>query len=284
MENKNNNKQVQVFNSEIFGGMRVVMRDGEPWFAGKDVSEILAYKDTDKAVREHVDDEDKRIFKPADLAGLTEQQMNNVFKAAGYNWNFVPANIPNRGLFFINESGLYSLIMSSKLPQAKAFKRWVTSEVLPTIRKQGMYLTPATSEEAISNPESFIAKALIVANQVLERQKERIKHLETTNNALTSTISTTNVTTLTRKRTCATRNDMTVREVSKLLGAKQTEVYRVLRKAGWFMRAEEGVVKNVPTLAAPADCFYIEEYTYNHNLVHQVKVTKAGLLKIKSLL
>lgn len=181
MENKNNNKQVQVFNSEIFGGMRVVMRDGEPWFAGKDVSEILAYKDTDKAVREHVDDEDKRIFKPADLAGLTEQQMNNVFKAAGYNWNFVPANIPNRGLFFINESGLYSLILSSKLPSAKTFKRWVTSEVLPTIRKQGMYLTSATAEEAISDPESFIAKALIVANQVLERQNyETVKKLQAT--------------------------------------------------------------------------------------------------------
>lgn len=261
MENKNNNKQVQVFNNGVFGDVRVVMRDGEPWFVGKDVAEALSYSDTSRAVFDHVDKEDK--------TSLVIQQSGSNYKA---------------NTTLINESGLYSLILSSKLPSAKAFKRWVTSEVLTTIRKQGMYLTPATSEEAISSPESFIAKALIVANQVLERQKERIKHLETTNNALTSTISTTNVTTLTRKRTCATRNDMTVREVSKLLGAKQTEVYRVLRKAGWFMRAEEGVVKNVPTLAAPADCFYIEEYTYNHNLVHQVKVTKAGLLKIKSLL
>lgn len=259
MENKNNNKQVQVFNNGIFGDVRVIMRDGEPWFIGKDVAEILGYERADNAIRNHVDDEDKLMHQ-------------------------ISASGQKRNMTIINESGLYSLILSSKLPSAKTFKRWVTSEVLPTIRKQGMYLTPATSEEAISNPESFIAKALIVANQVLERQKERIKHLETTNNVLTSTISTTNVTTLTRKRTCATRNDMTVREVSKLLGAKQTEVYRVLRKAGWFMRAEEGVVKNVPTLAAPADCFYIEEYTYNHNLVHQVKVTKAGLLKIKSLL
>lgn len=259
MENKNNNKQVQVFNNGIFGDVRVIMRDGEPWFIGKDVAEILGYERADNAIRNHVDDEDKLMHQ-------------------------ISASGQKRNMTTINESGLYSLILSSKLPSAKAFKRWVTSEVLPTIRKQGMYLTPATSEEAISDPESFIAKALIVANQVLKRQKERIKHLETTNNALTSTISTTNVTTLTRKRTCATRNDMTVREVSKLLGAKQTEVYRVLRKAGWFMRAEEGVVKNVPTLAAPADCFYIEEYTYNHNLVHQVKVTKAGLLKIKSLL
>ena len=253
------NKQVQVFNNGVFGDVRVVMRDGAPWFVGKDVASALGYVDTDQAIRKNVDGEDK-LTRLVD--GLGQK----------------------RNVLLINESGLYSLILSSKLPTAKAFKRWVTSEVLPTIRKQGMYLTSATAEEAISDPDTFIAKALIVANQVLERQKERIKHLETTNNALTSTISTTNVTTLTRKRTCATRNDMTVREVSKLLGAKQTEVYRVLQRAGWFMRAEEGVVKNVPTLAAPADCFYIEEYTYNHKVIHQVKVTKAGLLKIKSLL
>lgn len=252
-------KQVQVFNNGIFGDVRVVMRDGEPWFIGKDVASALGYRDAINALKAHIDMEDK------------------------LGWQITTSG-QRREMTIINESGLYSLILSSKLPSAKTFKRWVTSEVLPTIRKQGMYLTSATAEEAISSPESFIAKALIVANQVLERQKERIKHLETTNNALTSTISTTNVTTLTRKRTCATRNDMTVREVSKLLGAKQTEVYRVLQRAGWFMRAEEGVVKNVPTLAAPADCFYIEEYTYNHKVIHQVKVTKAGLLKIKSLL
>lgn len=261
MENKNNNKQVQVFNNGVFGDVRVVMRDGEPWFVGKDVASALDYIDTFGALKKHVDTEDKTT--------MSIQQSGSNYKTTAT---------------IINESGLYSLILSSKLPSAKTFKRWVTSEVLPTIRKQGMYLTSATAEEAISDPDTFIAKALIVANQVLERQKERIKHLETTNNALTSTISTTNVTTLTRKRTCATRNDMTVREVSKLLGAKQTEVYRVLQRAGWFMRAEEGVVKNVPTLAAPADCFYIEEYTYNHKVIHQVKITKAGLLKIKSLL
>ena len=252
-------KQVQVFNNGVFGDVRVVMRDGKPWFVGKDVAQALGYIQTSKAVREHVKDKHKGMSVLDTPGGKQETTI-------------------------IDEAGIYALIMRSKLPQAEAFQEWVTSEVLPTIRKQGMYLTSATAEEAISDPESFIAKALIVANQVLERQKERIKHLETTNNALTSTISTTNVTTLTRKRTCATRNDMTVREVSKLLGAKQTEVYRVLQRAGWFMRAEEGVVKNVPTLAAPTDCFYIEEYTYNHKVIHQVKVTKAGLLKIKSLL
>lgn len=261
MENKNNNKQVQVFNNGVFGDVRVVVRDGEPWFIGKDVAIALGYVNPRKTLADHVKDNHK-------MDGVT------IRDSIGREQKPI----------FIDEAGVYALIMRSKLPQAEAFQEWVTSEVLPTIRKQGMYLTPATAEDALSDPDTFLAKAILVANQVLERQKERIKHLETTNNALTSTISTTNVTTLTRKRTNATRNDMTVREVSKLLGAKQTEVYRALQKAGWFMRAEEGVVKNVPTLAAPADCFYIEEYIYNHNLVHQVKVTKAGLLKIKSLL
>lgn len=261
MENKNNNKQVQVFNNGVFGDVRVVMRDSEPWFVGKDVASALGYSNPRKAILDHVKENHK-------MDGVT------IRDSIGREQNPV----------VIDEAGVYSLVMRSKLPQAEAFQEWVTSEVLPTIRKQGMYLTSATAEEAISDPDTFIAKALIVANQVLERQKERIKHLETTNNALTSTISTTNVTTLTRKRTCATRNDMTVREVSKLLGVKQTEVYSALQRAGWFMRAEEGTVKNVPTLAAPADCFYIEEYTYNHKVIHQVKVTKAGLLQIKVLL
>ena len=253
------NNQVQVFNSGVFGDMRVVVRDGEPWFVGKDVASALGYTDTFGALKKHVEVEDK------------QNCQNSSFES-------------NRGLVIINESGLYSLILSSKLPQAKAFKRWVTSEVLPSIRKQGMYMTANVAEDAIKDPDAFIARALIVANQVLERQQQRISNLETTNNTLNNTISTTNVTTLTRKRTSATRNDMTVREVSQLLGVKQNAVYKALHDAGWFMRAEEGTVKNVPTLAAPIDCFYVEEYSYHNKLVHQVKVTKAGLMEIKNLL
>lgn len=134
MENK-----MQIFSSENFGQLRTVEINGEIYFVGKDVALILGYKDTDKSIRDHVDEEDKRILKPADLAGLTEKQFETMFSAAGYNINVVPADVPNRGLIIINESGLYSLILSSKLPKAKEFKRWVTSEVLPSIRKYGGY-------------------------------------------------------------------------------------------------------------------------------------------------
>lgn len=96
--------------------IRTVIKDGEPWFVGKDVAEILGYADSNKAIAMHIDDEDKLNDKTASSLG-------------------------QRGGWFINESGLYSLILSSKLPKAKEFKRWVTREVLPSIRKTGQYIS-----------------------------------------------------------------------------------------------------------------------------------------------
>ena len=105
---------IQVFNNDNFGELRTVEKDGEIWFVGSEVAGILGYTNTPKAIRDHVDDEDK----------LTERIV-----LAGQN----------REAVIINESGLYSLILTSKLSTAKEFKRWVTSEVLPSIRKTGSY-------------------------------------------------------------------------------------------------------------------------------------------------
>lgn len=105
---------LQVFTNERLGDVRVVQIKGQPYFVGKDVAEILGYADPQKAIKMHVDDEDK----------LTRQ---------------IVVSGQNRNVTIINESGLYSLILSSKLPKAKEFKRWVTSEVLPSIRKTGGY-------------------------------------------------------------------------------------------------------------------------------------------------
>ncbi|MFQ7110295.1 MAG: Bro-N domain-containing protein [Anaerovoracaceae bacterium] len=117
-------KNLTVFKNEQFGEVRVIDQNGEPWFVGKDVAEILGYANTPKAIRDHVDDEDK----------LTER---------------IVLSGQNREAVIINESGLYSLILSSKLPQAKQFKRWVTSEVLPSIRKTGSYATPKSKDERL---------------------------------------------------------------------------------------------------------------------------------------
>lgn len=109
------NNQVQIFSNAEFGSVRTILIDGEPWFVGKDVAENLGYSDTAKAIKMHVDEEDK----------LTRQ-----FVVSGQNRNMV----------IINESGLYSLILSSKLSFARRFKHWVTSEVLPALRRNGYYL------------------------------------------------------------------------------------------------------------------------------------------------
>lgn len=106
--------ELQIFKNVELGSVRNTMINGEPYFVGKDVAEILGYKDTSDAMRRHVDDEDK---------------LTRCFTDSGQS----------REMYVINESGLYSLILSSKLPTAKRFKRWVTSEVLPAIRRHGLY-------------------------------------------------------------------------------------------------------------------------------------------------
>ena len=114
--------------------VRTVQVDNGPYFVGKDVASILNYMNTAKAIRDHVDDEDK----------LSER---------------IVLSGQNREVILINESGLYSLILSSKLPTAKEFKRWVTSEVLPTIRKHGAYLTESAIEKTLTDPDYLIKLA-----------------------------------------------------------------------------------------------------------------------------
>ena len=123
--------ELQVFNNAEFGSVRSLMVNGEPHFVGKDVAEILGYGNTRDALAAHVDEEDKAVIQKSEIATL---------------------EIPNRGLTVINESGLYSLILSSKLPSAKRFKRWVTSEVLPAIRKHGVFVM----DDIVNNTDALI--------------------------------------------------------------------------------------------------------------------------------
>lgn len=121
------NNEMTIFENEDFGSVRTLTIDGEPWMLGKDIADILGYTNTAKAIRDHVDDEDK----------LTER----IVLSGQY-----------RSAVFINESGLYSLVLLSKLPSAKRFRRWVTSEVLPAIRKTGSYST----EEKLRNSNALL--------------------------------------------------------------------------------------------------------------------------------
>lgn len=122
-KDKSKGKELQIFNNPEFGEIRTTVIDGEPWFVGKDVADILGYQNGSRDINRHVDEEDRQNYQ------------NGTFESP-------------RGMTIINESGLYSLVLSSKLPTAKKFKRWVTSEVLPAIRKHGGYMTPEKVEEA----------------------------------------------------------------------------------------------------------------------------------------
>lgn len=138
---------LQIFSNSEFGNIRTIAIDGEPWFVGKDIAESLGYTNSKKTLADHVDDEDKQII---------QRSQNVTFE------------IPNRGLTLINESGLYSLILSSKLPNAKKFKRWVTSEVLPVIRKTGHYEAPGYAPKATSIGE--VVNLIKITRQTMKEQ------------------------------------------------------------------------------------------------------------------
>lgn len=144
-----NEMKVEVFKNEQFGEIRVLEKGGEPWFVGKDIAKMLGYSNSRDALKKHIDEEDKGVAKCDTLRG-------------------------RQILTIINESGLYSLILSSKLAEAKKFKRWVTNEVLPTIRRHGAYLTDNKIEEILSNPDTIIKLAT-----ELKEKREKIKQLET---------------------------------------------------------------------------------------------------------
>lgn len=167
--------ELQIFNHPDFGEVRTVVINDEPWFVGKDVAEKLGYRNTKDALISHVDDGDKRILQRSETVTLE----NHVPKEA-LPFNFVSADVPNRGLTIINESGLYSLILSSKLPSAKEFKRWITSDVLPSIRKLGAYMTPETLEAAVLNPDTMIRLC-----QQIKAEQEKNRELLAANSRLT---------------------------------------------------------------------------------------------------
>lgn len=141
--------EITVFNNENFGDVRTIQIDGDPWFVGKDVASILGYSNTRDALSNHVDDEDKGVAKCDTPGGVQEMVM-------------------------INESGLYSLVLSSKLESARKFKRWITSEVIPQIRKTGAYHVPQTYAEALRALADKAEKmeALQKQNQLMQPKAE----------------------------------------------------------------------------------------------------------------
>lgn len=152
--------EIQIFKNEEFGEVRTLVVESEPWFVGNDVAKALGYgegKSLPNAINNHVDKDDKGVTKMMTPGG-------------------------NQQVVIINESGMYSLILSSKLPTAKKFKRWVTSEVLPAIRKTGGYMVAQQDE----TPEQLMARALRVANETLARQNAKMEQVQRENKRLSA--------------------------------------------------------------------------------------------------
>ncbi|MFQ7776642.1 MAG: phage antirepressor [Streptococcus lutetiensis] len=216
--------------------VRTLTIDNEPWFVGKDVADILGYSNSKDALNKHVDLDDKQIIQRSQIATL---------------------DIPNRGLTIINESGLYSLILSSKLPQAKDFKRWVTSEVLPTIRKNGMYAT----DELLDNPDFAIATL-----QKLKEEREAKKLLE-------ATIEEQRPKVIFANAVSASHTSILVGDFAKLmrqngLNFGQNRMFAWLRENGYLI-SRKGNSWNMPTQKAmDLGLFEIKETTINHSDGH----------------
>lgn len=136
-------ENIKIFNNAEFGEIRVMLIDDDPWFVGKDIAVALGYNNPQKAIRDHVDEQDK-----------------------GVNEMDTPGG--KQPIIIINESGLYSMIFSSKLESAQRFKHWVTHEILPSIRKHGMYMTDNLLETAITNPDFVIG---LIQNMKAEKEK-----------------------------------------------------------------------------------------------------------------
>lgn len=217
-----------IFKNEEFGEIRTVQLNNETYFVGKDVAEILGYADPNKAIAMHVDEDDKLNDKTASSLG-------------------------QRGGWFINESGLYSLILSSRLPAAKRFKHWVTSEVLPSIRKHGVYAV----DELLDNPDMAIKAFTALKeerekNKLLQADNQRMKPKEIFADAVATS-----------------HTSILIGDLAKILKQNgietgQKRLFEWMRKHGYLIK-RSGADRNMPTQKAmELGLFEVKESTINN--------------------
>lgn len=246
---ENTKSILRIFDNPEFGKVRAVSLNGNPWFVGKDVAEILKYQRTADAISSHVDDEDKGVGKIQTPGGMQK-------------------------VILINESGLYSLILSSKLPNARKFKRWVTSEVLPAIRQTGGYI-PAASD---MSDEEIMARALQIGQRTIRKQKERIEALEADKEKMRPKA-------IFADAVSASHSTILIGELAKILRGNgvnigQNRLFTWMREKGYLVK--QGSSCNMPTQKAmEMGLFKIKEGTYINgdgvNVVTKtVKVTGKG--------
>ena len=219
---------LQIFKNKEFGEIRTVTIENEPWFVGKDVTEALGYADTFGALKKHVETDDK------------QNCQNDSFESP-------------RGMTVINESGLYSLILSSKLESAKKFKHWVTSEVLPSIRKHGMYAV----DDLLNNPDMAIKAFTALKeerekNKLLQEDVKRMKPKEIFADAVSTS-----------------HTSILIGDLAKILKQNgiqtgQKRLFEWMRENGFLIK-RNGVDRNMPTQRAmDQGLFEVKESTVNN--------------------
>lgn len=233
--------ELQTFINPDFGNIRATIINNEPFFVGKDVAEDLGYTNSRKALSDHVDQEDKGVTICDTPGGKQEMTV-------------------------INESGVYALVFSSKLPKAKEFKHWVTSEVLPTIRKHGAYATPATIESIIANPDNGIRLL-----QALKEEQEKRKALEAQNEEMRPKA-------LFAEAVSASKSSILIGDLAKIIKQNgheigQKRLFAWLRDNGWLIK-QKGASWNMPTQRSmEMGLFEIKESTFQ-NPDGSVRITK----------
>ena len=234
-------KEIQIFKSEEFGQVRTLTIEGYPFLVGKDIAEILQYNEPSKAVTRHVDEDDRIKHPITDNLGRIQE-----------SW-------------IINESGLYSLILSSKLPGAKKFKRWVTSEVLPSIRKSGGYI--ATTDNMTD--EEIMAKALLVAQNTIKKKNTKINELEEKIEINKHKVS--------FAEAVENSDDVIlVKEMATIISQNgfeigQNQLFEFLRMYG-YLCSKKGGMYNLPT-KKHEDLFKVTKRTVQHSKGIEVKNT-----------
>lgn len=241
--------ELQIFKNDEFGQVRTTIINDEPYFVGKDVAVVLGYRDTSDALKKHVDEEDKGVCEMPTPGGRQQMKM-------------------------VNESGLYSLIIGSKLPTAKRFKRWVTSEVLPAIRKHGAYATAPTIDKIIDDPDYGIRLL-----QNLKEEREKRKALEAQNAVMVPKAVFADA--VTTSDSCILIGDLAklLRQNGVEIGQKR--LFEYLRNHGFLIK-RRGADWNSPTQRAmEMGLFEIKETAITHSDGHvtiskTTKVTGKG--------
>jgi prophage antirepressor-like protein len=228
--------QLEIFKNREFGEIRTVVINAEPWFVGKDIAEVLGYSNSRKAILDHVDDEDK-------IDGVTIRDSIGRDQAA----------------VVINESGLYALIFGSKMASAKRFKHWVTSEVLPQIRKNGSYQKRLTPEEMMR-----------IQLGMVDDHENRIEHLE-------------NTMTIDYGRQQELKKSVNKR-VIEVLGGKKAPVYKEMSKKVFtecnrdiqdYFRVNSR--NNIPVLQFEAAISYVDAWNPSNNTILEIRSCNAGM-------